>query len=72
MNRIYSRAFWKAAFARSVHTVAESAVALVPATAVTLGGVQWAVVASGAVLAGVLSALKSIAVGVPEVADADA
>ena len=68
MNRIYSRTFWKATLARSVHTVAESAVALVPTTAVTLGGVQWAVVASGAVLAGVLSALKSIAVGVPEVA----
>lgn len=55
----------KAALVRAVRTVAQSAIALVPTTAVVLSEVDWTVVASGGALAGVLSLLTSAA-GLPE------
>ena len=55
----------KAAMVRAVKTMAQSAVALIPA-AVTITEVDWKVVAGSAVLAGVVSILTSIA-GIPEV-----
>lgn len=60
---------WKkwfyAAGIRAVRTVAQTAVATIGAAAV-LSEVNWAVVASASVLAGVLSMLTSLA-GLPEV-----
>ena len=57
----------KAAGVRALKTFAQSAVAAIGTTA-TMGGVDWALVASTAALAAVLSILTSIA-GLPEVED---
>jgi len=62
MNR-----YWiKAAAVRAVKTVAQTAVALIGTTALLVHEVNWLLVASGAVLAGILSLLTSVA-GLPEV-----
>lgn len=55
----------KAAAVRAVKTVAQTAVALLPAAA-TITEVDWAVVLGTAALAGVASLLTSVA-GLPEV-----
>ncbi len=60
-----ARKWIHAAAVRAVRTVAQTAVATIGAAAV-LSEVNWAVVASAAALAGVLSLLTSVA-GLPEV-----
>ena len=60
-----TRNWWKAAGVRAVKTVAQAAVAAIGTTAM-LSEVDWLVVGSTALLAGVLSLLTSIA-GLPEV-----
>ena len=59
----------KAAAVRAVKTVAQTAVATIGTSAV-MAEVNWAMVASASLLAGVLSLLTSVA-GLPEVEDAD-
>ena len=61
-----TKKWWKAAGIRAVKTVAQAAVAAIGTTAM-LNEVDWLVVGSTALLAGVLSLLTSIA-GLPEVA----
>lgn len=61
-----TKQFWKAALIRSARTIAQSAIAVVGTSAV-LVDVNWLMVASSAVLAGILSILNSIATGLPEV-----
>ena len=58
------RKWLRAAAIRAVRTVAQTAAATL-GTSATLGEVQWVLVASSAVLAGLLSLLTSLA-GLPE------
>lgn len=59
----------KAAGIRAIKTMAQSAIGAIGA-AVTLGAVDWRIVGSTAVLAGVVSILTSVA-GIPEVSGAE-
>ena len=58
----------KAAGIRALKTVAQTALATMGTTSVVLSDINWAVVASSALLAGVYSLLTSAA-GLPEVSD---
>lgn len=60
-----TRSWTKAALVRAIKTVAQTAVATIGTTAV-LEAVDWRLVASASVLAGILSILTSVA-GLPEV-----
>lgn len=57
--------WFKAAGIRAIKTVAQTAVATI-GTSVVMGEVNWAMVGSAALLAGILSLLTSVA-GLPEV-----
>ncbi len=57
----------KAAAIRAIRTVAQTAMATI-STAAALGDVNWVLIASSSVLAGILSVLNSIG-GLPEVHD---
>ena len=69
----YSIEYWtdwgKAAGVRAVKTMAQTAVGAIGATAL-LTEVDWAVVASASLLAGIMSLLTSVA-GLPEVSEDD-
>ena len=58
--------FVKAAGIRALRTIAQTAVATI-GTAMVLSDVDWRMVLSAALLAGILSILTSIATGLPEV-----
>lgn len=61
----YAKNWIKAAGVRAIKTVAQAAIATI-GTAAAMGAVDWKMVASTALLAGVLSLLTSVA-GLPEV-----
>lgn len=65
MNKEYWLKWAKAAGVRAIKTCAQTAVATI-GTAAVMGDVNWMMVGSAAVLAGVLSLLTSLA-GIPEV-----
>lgn len=62
-----SKKWLKAALVRAVKTIAQTAVATI-GTSMVISEVNWVMVASASVLAGVISILTSIA-GLPEVED---
>lgn len=64
---VNTKKWLKAAGTRAVKTMAQTAVATI-GTASVMGGVDWVMVASASVLAGVLSLLTSVA-GIPEVTE---
>lgn len=61
-----TKEFWKAAGIRALRTVCQTAIATIGTTGI-LEEVNWLVVGSSALLAGILSILNSIATGLPEV-----
>lgn len=63
-----NKQFWISAGIRALRTVAQTAIATIGTTAL-FEEVNWAVVGSAALLAGILSVLTSIATGLPEVGD---
>lgn len=65
MKKIFSKDWFKAAVVRAVKTVAQTAVASI-GTAAVIGAVNWLMVGSASLLAGILSILTSVA-GIPEV-----
>ena len=65
MDNKYMKKWFRAAGIRAIKTVAQTAIATIGSTAL-LTQVNWAVVASAAALAGVLSQLTSES-GLPEV-----
>ena len=67
MSKDYMKRWFKAAGVRAIKTVAQTAVATI-GTSMVLSAVDWRVVLSASILAGLLSMLTSIA-GLPEVKD---
>ena len=67
LNRLTSKDFWKATGIRALYTLCETVLALVPSSAVILSDVNWKYVISAGALATILSVIKSIMFGVPEV-----
>lgn len=65
MNNLFSKQWWKASLMRCIRTIAQTAIATIGAAAV-LSDVNWLMVISASILAGLLSILTSIA-GLPEV-----
>lgn len=63
--KIMSKKWWKCAGVRAVKTMAQTAVATIGSSAV-INEVNWLMVLSASVLAGILSMLTSVA-GLPEV-----
>lgn len=61
-----NKQFWKALAIRAIKTVAQTALATI-GTAMVIEEVNWIYVLSASTLAGLLSALTSIAFGLPEV-----
>lgn len=68
MKNENTKKWLKAAVIRALRTMAQSALGTIGTSAV-LGDVNWIMVGSAAVLAGILSILTSIVTGLPEVKD---
>lgn len=67
MRKVFTKEWFIAAGIRSLKTIAQTAVATI-GTSAAMGDVNWRLVLSSAVLAGILSLLTSVA-GIPEVPD---
>lgn len=69
MSNAFTKEWWHAAAVRALKTMAQCAVAMLPAAA-TISAVDWQTVVGTAALSGVVSLLTSIA-GLPEVPEED-
>lgn len=67
MKKVFTKEWFIAAGIRAIRTVAQSAIATIGSSA-AMGEVNWRLVLSASVLAGILSMLTSVA-GLPEVPD---
>ena len=65
MKEVFTKKWFVAAGIRAIRTVAQTAIATIGSSAI-ISEVNWAVVGSASLLAGILSILTSIA-GLPEV-----
>lgn len=66
LNDIKNKDFWRATAIRAIKTICQTAIATI-GTASLLSEVNWIVVGSASLLAGILSVLTSIVTGLPEV-----
>lgn len=66
LDDIKNKAFWKATIIRAIKTICQTAIATI-GTASLISEVNWLVVGSASLLAGILSVLTSIVTGLPEV-----
>ena len=69
MNKLQSKTWWDAALIRAVKTVCQTAVGTIGASTM-IEAVDWKVVLSASLLAGLVSLLTSLG-GLPEVDDAE-
>ena len=69
MENLLSKKWWMASLNRCIRTVAQTAIATIGTSAV-MGDVDWIMVGSASLLAGILSLLTSIA-GLPEVKESE-
>ena len=67
MNK--TKTWWRAAGIRAIKTIAQTAIATIGSSAV-ISAVDWKMVVSASLLAGILSLLTSVA-GIPEVDNAE-
>ena len=67
MRNVFTKAWFYAAGIRAVKTVAQTAVATI-GTSAAMSSVDWKLVVSASILAGILSLLTSVA-GLPEVSE---
>ena len=65
MKKVFTKEWFHAAAIRAIKTCAQTAIATI-GTAAAMGEVNWVMVGSASVLAGILSILTSLA-GLPEV-----
>lgn len=65
MKKVFTKEWFIAAGIRAVRTIAQTAIATI-GTSAAMGDVNWKMVLSASVLAGILSLLTSVA-GLPEV-----
>ena len=65
MKKVFTKEWFKAAGIRAIRTVAQTAIATI-GTAAVMSQVNWKIVVSASILAGILSLLTSLA-GLPEV-----
>lgn len=70
MNQLKSSEWWEASLIRALKTVCQTLVAMI-GTSTMIESVDWRVVFSSAILAGILSILTSLG-GLPEVEGSDA
>ena len=66
LDKLKSSEFWKATAVRAIKTVCQTAIATI-GTSALVSEVNWIVVLDASLLAGILSVLTSIVVGLPEV-----
>lgn len=67
LDDLKNKEFWKAIIVRAALTFIEVILGLIPSSAIILSDVNWKYVLSAATLASIISILKSILLGVPEV-----
>ena len=67
MKTVFTNSWWRAAGIRAIKTIAQTAIATIGSSAV-ISAVDWKMVVSASLLAGILSLLTSVA-GLPEVDD---
>lgn len=65
MSNVFTKTWWSASLVRCVKTICQTSIATIGTNAV-MGDVNWIMVGSASLLAGILSLLTSVA-GLPEV-----
>ena len=66
LDDLKNKTFWKATAIRAIKTICQTAIATI-GTATLMSDVNWMIVISASLLAGILSVLTSIITGLPEV-----